>query len=197
MNRTVRITTLLAVLVLTPGVAMADAGVPMLFITLPAMILAIAPIILIEMFILKVTLGSSWRPAALVSSVANAASTFVGVPLAWAAFLVLEMVVGYPAGYFNINIGPVMGAIVYAAWLGPDEQNLYWMVPFSSMVLLVGYFYVSFWFEKAVAIRLLRDQPVGSIRLAVWRANLISYGLLELFAAGFLVYSVVAGKPGF
>jgi hypothetical protein len=188
--------TLMAALVLMPASAMANAAVPMLVITLPVMVFALVPIILIEMFILKVTVGSTWRRAAFVTSAANAASTFVGVPMAWAAFLVIEIVVGYPAGDFNINAGPVIEAIVFAAWLGPDERSLYWMVPFSSMVLLIGYFYVSFGFEKAVVVRLLKDQPRGSIRLAVWRANLITRGLLELLAAGFPVYSVVTRKPG-
>ena len=187
---------LAASLILMPAPALANAGVPMLFITLPAMLVALLPIIFIEMFVLKVMLDSTWRQAALVSSVANAASTLVGVPLAWFGFLAIEGAVGYPAGYFDIHVGPVLSAIVFAAWLGPSEQDLYWMVPFSSMVLLVGYFYISYFFEKAITARLLKDRPAQRISLTSWRANLVSYALLELLAGGFLVYSIVTKKPG-
>ena len=75
---------------------------------------------------------------------------------------------------------------MFAAWLGPDENNLNWMIPLSSIVLLIGYFYVSYWIEKRVGRKYLKKNNRDEIRIAFWRANIVTYGILELIAVSFL-----------
>jgi hypothetical protein len=174
-----------------PSVASADTGVPMIFITLPGMFVALIPVMVIEMLVIRRILDAEWRETAVASVVTNATSTFVGIPLAWAVYFLFEMVVGIPSAYLN-NLGPVLNAILFAAWLAPDEKNYYWMVPLSAMVLLVWFFYVSYWIERAIGKRLLRRYAVGQVYKAFWHANIVSYVLLELVTLGFLVYALVA-----
>ncbi len=181
----------LPVLLLTPRVVFADAGVPMIFLTWPAMAAALVPIIAIESIVLKYLLPSTWREATIVGSLANIVSTLVGIPLAWIVFLAFEFLVDIPASYLHVNPGPILGTILFAAWLGPNENDLDWMVPLSTMVLLVGFLYVSVWLESSMAQRILQGHTEDRIRSAVWRANLASYALLEVIAAGFLVHAIL------
>lgn len=184
--------TLTVILLLAPSVALANAGIPMIFITFPAMLVALIPIIILEMVVIRFILNSEWRETAVASVVSNMVSTFLGIPLAWGVFLIFEIAIGIPAGYFNINPGRVLGVILFAAWLVPDEKNLGWMIPLASMVLLVGFFYISYWIEKSVAGRFLKNNTSDQIRRAFWRANIFSYSILELVAGGFLAYALIS-----
>jgi hypothetical protein len=152
---------------------------------------ALIPVIAVESVVLKYLLPSAWREATIAGSLGNLLSTLVGVPLAWVVFLAFEFAVAVPASYLHVNPGPVLGTILFAAWLVPDEHDLDWMVPLSTMVLLVGFFYVSVWIESTVAERILQGYTRDRIRFAVWRANLASYAILEVIAAGFLVYAIL------
>ena len=78
------------------------------------------------------------------------------------------------------------------AWLGPDEKNLDWMVPLATVVLLVGFFFASYWIEASLMVYLLRTQDPLAVRSAVWDANLLSYFFLELLAIGALSYALIS-----
>jgi len=75
-----------------PNILLANAGVPMLVLQLPYMAIALLPIIAIESRIARRCLGVSSSLAWHGVSIANAMSTFAGVPIAWAAMLVLNIV---------------------------------------------------------------------------------------------------------
>jgi len=179
-----------SIILCLPSMASANMGLPMIVITMPGMVAALIPIIVLEMFIIKAMLASRWREAAVASTVANATSTLIGVPLAWIASFLLEMVIAIPSGYLHIDLGPILGSILCSAWLAPDESNARWMIPLSAMVLLVWFFYASFWIERLVGKRFLRDYTVEQINKAFWRGNIASYILLECVAAGFLAYAL-------
>jgi hypothetical protein len=67
----------------------ANAGVPMLALQLPAQVLALGPIVANEAPILARTLAVPWRTL-WPQSAANLASSFIAVPVAWGALLALE-----------------------------------------------------------------------------------------------------------
>src|SRR5580698_6792977 len=70
----------------------ADAGVPMLFVTWPGMLVALIPVIVIEAWIMKRRLKLAVGEALRLTGIANAASAIVGIPLAWLALAGLELV---------------------------------------------------------------------------------------------------------
>jgi Na+/phosphate symporter len=61
---------------------LADAALPLVWFTLPAVILLLIPTVLIEGFLLKFWLRIPTWQALKASLIANAASTIAGVPLA-------------------------------------------------------------------------------------------------------------------
>lgn len=88
----------------------ADAGIPMLAIAWPGMFLALIPVVLIEAWVLKPRLCLSMRRALKLASVANLASTVVGVPIAWRVYLALQVgVTGSIADRLG-SLGLILGA---------------------------------------------------------------------------------------
>ncbi len=177
-----------------PGPAQANAGVPMIFLTLPGMALALLPVIFLEMRVLDKCLGLTPRLAFKVSAWANLLTTVVGVPLTWAILTVLEGVTGGGRAYGIDTPAKKLLAVTWQApWLIPYEadHNLYWMVPAAMMWLLVPTFFMSWWLEYLTAARMLRDADRTRLKSAMFRANLLSYAFLELCALGWLLFEIV------
>ena len=153
----------------------ANTGVPMLMIYAPVFVLAFVPIVLIESFVIARIVKKPFARALGMVTLANFASTLVGVPLSWIALVIVEATIG-SAG---VNVGGVGGLVLQAPWLGPDERNLHWMIPAAGLTLAVPFFLVSAWSESLViraAWTEAKTEPL--LRKSVWAANAISYTLL-------------------
>jgi hypothetical protein len=185
---------------------LADAGVPMIFLTFPAMVMLLLPIILVEAWFLRRWLALEVWEAAKSSAIANTASTLLGVPTAWAVMLCIEFGVGWSvtkipslsqaSEKWNSPIASIVATLLSAAWLGPDEKNLYWMIPVAVLALMIPTFFASVWIEAFIVDKMVRGIEEGSpnpinIRLAVRNANLISYCLLVLGTVAWLLYSLL------
>jgi hypothetical protein len=183
---------------------LADAGVPMLTIEWPVMIMALVPIIAIEAALFSRWLALSWRRAFIGSAKANLLSTLIGVPLAWLAMFALELLVMYPVSVlikrgleFKSPVWELLGFLASIAWLAPVESKLYWMVPAAAALLLVPTFYLSVVLERRVCVANWPDADAGRVRRAVLRANLVTYGILFLLAVALLSYSIATDTgPG-
>ncbi len=176
------------------GVARADAGVPMLFLTLPAMLIALIPIIVVEAIVLGRRLGSSTVSRLKSVAIANMASTVVGLPLTWAALVALQLVTGGGASYGLATPAQKLLAVTWQApWLIPYEKDLYWMLPAASIVLLVPFFFTSYFVEAPIVTRLEAAYARAQVRAAVLRANIYSYSLLALFTLGWLLWALQHG----
>jgi len=81
---------------------LADAGVPMIVLTFPAMAVLLLPIILVEAWFLHKWIALGAWDAAKSSAVANIASTLVGVPAAWAVMLCVEFGVFWSVAKLNL-----------------------------------------------------------------------------------------------
>lgn len=177
-----------------PGQAQANAGVPMIFLTLPGMALALIPVIFLEMRVIGKRLDLTPRLAFKVSAWANLLTTFVGAPLTWAILTVLEGVTGGGHAYGIDTPAKKLLAVTWQApWLIPYEanHNLYWMVPAAMMWLLIPTFFMSWWLEYLAAARMLRDADRARLKSAMFQANLLSYAFLELCALGWLLFEIV------
>ena len=66
-----------------PNIAFANAGVPMLFLAMPAFAISLIPIIAIEAFYLSKKLNLPGKVAGKTAAISNLVSTFFGIPLTW------------------------------------------------------------------------------------------------------------------
>ena len=178
----------------------ADAGVPMLVVTLPAMSLLLIPIVLLEGFLCKKWLGvTTWE--ALKSNIfSNFASTVIGIPMAWAFMLGLEFATmgivewKFPNQNWNSPIVKMVFFLLSSAWIRPPAINQLWLVPAAVLVLLVPFFFASYGIEYLVVRHTLKIPDGGPantaysrVRIAVRNANLVTYGLMFLGTAVWLV----------
>ena len=62
------------------------------------------------------------------------------------------------------------------------------MIPIAGMVLLIPFFFVSWWSEYLVAKRMHRDIDKTIMRKYVRNANVITYGLLTLWPIAMLLF---------
>jgi hypothetical protein len=188
----------LAVAVLaTPCVARADAGVPMLALVWPASWYLFLPVVAVEAWIGRKITGLPLKRAALASAVSNAASTLVGLPLAWGLFLAVELIVSGGGRALGIDTfwRRVFAVTVQAPWLIPYESELHWMIPVAAMVLLVPFFFASVLIERTVFRRFDGVTPELARRWS-WVANLATYGFMFAALVGLLIAAVIHGPPG-
>jgi hypothetical protein len=163
----------------------ANAGLPMIGVQMHLMVVALLPIIAIEAAVFRLMLAVPVRHALVGALLSNALSTFVGIPLAWLSLVFLELVAtnGGEAWGLDTPLLKVAAVTVQAPWLIPYEDDLYWMVPAASLVLLFPCFAVSATIEAWTLIRLWPTTARKRIWGATWVANLLSYALLFAYAA--------------
>jgi hypothetical protein len=179
---------------------LANAGVPMLFVQMPLLLITLPAIIAVEAMLCRRWLAVSWQQALKWTSIANAISTMVGFPVLWIALVIVQMVVGggstpkLPEPWFSVYT-----VTVQAAWLLPFENRLYWMIPTACLVLLIPAFFVTVLIEEQVYRRSFGESrgPVG-LTPATWRMHLVSYGLLVVAGLCLLGSSIASHKsePG-
>lgn len=181
---------------------LADAGVPMILLTFPAMVILLVPIILVEAFLCKKWLGLTTWQSMKANTLSNLASTIIGVPLAWALLLGVEFGVAELADLspalqnWNSPIATVIFLLFDSAWIGPPEHHL-WIVPAAVLILLVPFFFASYGTEYLV-LRFMVGVPEGGppnlayrrVRVAVRNANLVTYGAMFIGTSVWLVISL-------
>lgn len=183
-------TALVLFALIIPGVAYANAGVPMLFVAMPAFLISLIPIIAIETWYISRGLKLALGQALKTVSISNVISTVVGIPVTWFLLVLIQMVTGGGSAYgAQTFMGKVLAVTWQAPWLIPYEQDLNWMIPTAGLVLLVPFFFMSWWLEYLVTKKLLKTLPALSIKNKVRNANIITYLLLALWPIGFWVLS--------
>ncbi|MGF1716695.1 hypothetical protein L4D08_17660 [Photobacterium chitinilyticum] len=179
-------------LLLFPCSVLANAGVPMLFLAMPVFVISLLPIIAIETLYLSKSMALNIARAAKTVSISNLVSTVVGIPLTWVILVVLQMVTGGSSAYGTDTVlGKILAVTWQAPWLIPYEQELGWMVPTAGVVLLVPFFFASWWAEYFVLKKILKEQRPGQLKAKVRNANLITYVLLACWPISMLVFNYV------
>ncbi|MGB9032115.1 MAG: hypothetical protein WCC27_18470, partial [Acidobacteriaceae bacterium] len=82
-----------ATTVLFPLAAHADAGIPMLPIAYPVVLLFLVPVIVIEAVYLRQRLRTAWWNTVKATAIVNAVTLVLGYPLGWLLSLFLELLV--------------------------------------------------------------------------------------------------------
>ena len=121
--------------------AYADIGLPMIFLALPAMLIAFIPVVLLEGFVIHKTLDLKFTRVSVVSTVSNLVSTIIGIPVTWIILVIMEMVIAGGRGYgYETLTDKFMTAVAQAPWLVPYEDQYGWMIPTAFLVLLIPFF---------------------------------------------------------
>lgn len=151
----------------------------MIFITYPAMLIALVPVIFLETLIFESYLHAGWRGSGWRVAIANAASTIVGFPLTWLALLLIGLVTTGGGSAYGLATWwtRILAVTLQAAWLVPYEPDLAWMIPSAAAVGLIPAFFVSVGIEGLVLRRLFHITP-EKVWQATWKANAVSYLIL-------------------
>ncbi len=172
-------------LIFSMQAAYADAGLPMIILVMPAMIVLLIPIITIEAIVLVKYLKLKYSRAFLSAGIGNIVSTIIGVPLTWGVMLSLELLTVGDKGY-----GTLISVTLQAPWMAPDEN---WMIPAAMAFLMIPFFFVS-WIIEGFFVKITIDQ---SLRVHAYRAsfyaNLASYIFLEFIIFLFFIKSIIGG----
>jgi len=160
---------------------LANAGVPMIFLALPPMVVLLIPVILIEFIVFRKTVtNQTTRQKIIGLSIANSFSTFIGWPVAWALLVALQMVTGGGDHGLDSPIGIILSVTHQAPWLGTYESDLDWMIPAAMTVLLIPFYFVSVYSERWVLTKLWKKSDNSEIFSFSWRSHLYSYVFLLL-----------------
>lgn len=187
-----------ATLLLCPSAAFADAGIPMLPVAYPSIVLFLVPVIALEAAYIRLRLRSSWRNTLIATTKANLLTMLLGYPLTWLLCFVLEIAfwflldsTGIPNRLpwkYGIVGQNVFLAVVSAAWLGPVKER--WPLLVAFVILLIPSFLLSGFVESRLLDGrnwLKHDSSSTSI---VWQANVISYVFLGI-AGCFLTWQEI------
>ncbi len=170
---------LLAIIFLYTSPAYANAALPLVFLSLPGMALALAPVIAMESYVLMKILGLSMGSVLSVVFVANVVSTIVGLPVTWLILLPLA----------KLPEHQIPGVLWFMPLYGVEKYPKDWMVPSASFLLLIPYFFVSWFIEYRIAMRMLVGfEPNLSYGILI--GNLVSYGILALIVLGWLIWEI-------
>jgi len=149
-------------LVSTP--ANANVMLPLVVTGWVVLIPALIPIVLIESVMLM-RVGAELGESLVAVSAANIVSTLAGIPLA----LILDTGLGVSTTLYD-----------------EDDEIVDWRVPAGGMLLLIPFFFLSWWIEAPIANFILEDMAPESVDLAVRDGNIISYAFLGLLVGGIL-----------
>ena len=168
-----------------------DMGLPMIIPSLVLMAVALVPIVLIEAYVVGSTLQTETKKVLRSVAIANLASTFVGIPVTWFLLAMLEFASVHLliattdrnpwTDLFSITLG--------APWVAPGGRNEQWVVLGAMLFLLIPYCLASWCVEYLVIEGMFAKRQDGAgvtaslkhLKLAVGKANLVSYCLLAVF----------------
>jgi hypothetical protein len=210
-SKEVRRAVLIAVVIILafPSVAKADVALPTIAIAFGSplwLVGGLGAVVAIESVVLWATATAAglvlWQ-ALVVASATNAVSTLIGIPLAWLLTALASSLLG-GTGLADITTrsGRIEEAVWCAPWIAPHEYvdwDAYqgewdWIIPTKVLVLLIPFFLASWLIEHAIATRMAPAfaEPVG---VGVLIGNGVTYGLMALVAACFLVRNLRRAAP--
>lgn len=173
----------------------------MIFITFPGMVAVLPIVILVEGLVYRNSLNVKPSRAFSASASSNLLSTLIGVPVAWAIMLAVELTlypIDYVARHFDWKLtSPVAEAVTFIlsmAWLPPMGKGHKWLIPIAASLLLVPSFFVSVWIERRICSSLWKGEEADRVRKAVVRANVMSYCMLFVIGVCWLMISRKAGR---
>lgn len=175
-----------------PTCAHADAGIPMLPVRYPVILLYLLPVILIETLYLQSQLNTNVRRTFLAVTGINIVTTGIGYPLMYFLYVALDQVLHFPEG-----VGPALTRLgwvpmfmtiqVFPDWTGL-QRSVWMMLAMFVLLLLPGYVLTGFiksWLLHGYDLLNFK----GNLKAAVWMATRLSY--MFLATAGCVVLYLI------
>ncbi len=168
----------------------------MLFLHIPAILVALLPIIAVETYVARRLLGRPMKKSFGPISAANAVSMLFGFPMLWLVGVLCQMLVGGGSSHGLQTWWQKLYAVtVQAPWLIPYESDLFWMIPAAALVMLIPAFFLSVWLERLVLQRFWKEEQKDVLRRFSFRAHCASYLILILLWLGYGIYSFSEHTP--
>jgi len=170
-------------LLASPVAAHADAGIPMLPVTYPLILLYLVPVIAIETVYIRQHMHSRWLNTIAATAGANTLTMLLGYPMIWILLTALEF---HSTELLNQTHSAALVTALTAAWPTPAYGDP-WAVPIAFLLLLVPAFLLSAFVEGILLSRLHWLRSERSSTRTVWISNVFSYlflaivGCLELW----------------
>ena len=89
--------------------------------------------------------------------------------------------------FYQSTFGAAIMTVVGAAWIAPDEKDIHWTLPLAFIVLMIPFFFATWWIENYSVKRQMKDVDPGEIKIVTRNQNLLSYGFL---VAGLLIWLI-------
>ena len=165
----------------------------MLAVTLPGMLIALVPVVLVEAFVLSRRLNLTFAHVVKPVAYANVFSTLIGVPLTWVVLAALEMGTGGGSfDGFETTRQKFLAVTWQAPWLMSHDAHDYelrWMMPVAMLVLLVPFFFASWLTEYWIMVLYVKSISRRQLNRGMLVANLASYVLLLLYVVFLFLWS--------
>ena len=190
--------TVTGIFLLIPSPAHADIIVPLIHVSWFVMLAALIPIVIVETLVVWISCGLTFWHTAGVTTVANLASTFIGIPIAHLLLRIFR-----PSETLRNN--PRRSFVVFVLeelWRYPEEGDSYypdpkyalWVGVAASLLIFVMYFVGSWLSELWVASYMVKAVPTGDLNIAILIANIASYSIIALSLTLLVVSGLVAGR---
>jgi hypothetical protein len=183
---------------IAPLPLLANTGIPMVMMTMPLMVVVLAPIVLLEAWVVKRITGESFKRTLSVMLRANLWTTVLGLPLSnlltWLMNVAAEAVLPrITRDTFHAH-GPLLKALLRNHWFDPIKAydmtrgadgvwikpvEPWWYFGLALTFAFLVHLLVSTWIEYSYMKRHLQN-PAPVVKQAAIRANLASYCFLVL-----------------
>ena len=159
---------------------LADAGLPMIMLQMPALVITLPVVIAIEVWICMGIFKTKFGVSLVAASAANAVSTLFGFPLLWFGWLGWQFLThaGGPP-QLTEPWSSIYSVTVEAPWIFPYENRGYWMIPIAMLVLLIPSFFLSVFVEQFIYKWILKKRTdKKDFNGPSWTMHFASYGFL-------------------
>ena len=181
----------LAVIVLTPAPLLADAGMPWVFGVGLLMVAGLIPVILIEGFVLRRRVRLGWSRAIGVSTVANIASTIVGILAA--GFGVPGIMPNEGAARLFVPLILLLVPLLFVSWV--VEYPIAWLMLGRGRATAAASSPNAGARSSQPGASAIGLTPPPTLWRGVFDANLASYAFLALAAGVFWVGNILHPQP--
>ncbi|MBI4879359.1 MAG: hypothetical protein HY812_06820 [Planctomycetes bacterium] len=160
-----------------------NVGIPFFQTDPRAIAMLLVPVIAVEAIVVRRLTRIPWGKVVITGVVANAYTTLAGYPIGWVFMRGIRALAGhkyYGGSWFQFPWDELVNSAFYDTWLSQSMGSLaIWAVYAGALLLLVLTFLFSVWIETLACASMLK-RPVAELRVAIRKANLLSYGLLAV-----------------
>lgn len=174
-----------------PDFAFADAGIPTVFVTLPAMLVALILVVGLENLLLSRLIKLPFSATIKAVGIANLISTIIGFPLASITQALVGTIVDLlPSSPFTQILNLAFFGGVFIASPGPLEYpRSDWEMPLA-LIIMLGFYLIASWLIELLILKYLMKRPARLLLRPVLFCNIASYTILLIVVFTLMKFGV-------